>query len=228
MITMMDFLSWFYKLAGSMFCHQLPERTIAVDGVLLPVCARDTGIYAGIFICAVFLFVKGRFTADKPPALRPALVLCGLMSFMIFDGVTSYLGIRATNNETRIFSGMLFGIGLVFFLIPLANFKIYGENTKEILPCAADIVVPITAGLIFCIAVLKSLILPWWLVSTMVFTGFIFIVSRVAFTVTVRLGPRGFAAQRIVAVAATSIFLTMLYLVSHYLLQPLKYILLER
>ena len=33
--------------AGSIVCHQIPERSFHIAGVQLPVCARCTGLYAG-------------------------------------------------------------------------------------------------------------------------------------------------------------------------------------
>ncbi|RLE72521.1 MAG: DUF2085 domain-containing protein, partial [Thermoprotei archaeon] len=41
-ITLLYFLNHF-------FCHQLPERSIYINGLKLPVCSRCTGIYLGLF-----------------------------------------------------------------------------------------------------------------------------------------------------------------------------------
>lgn len=46
-----DFLGFFGALAyfaGSVVCHQLPERSFATAGVQWPVCARCAGIYLGV------------------------------------------------------------------------------------------------------------------------------------------------------------------------------------
>jgi uncharacterized membrane protein len=40
------FLGFAYA-AGSVVCHQLPERSFYVSGVQLPVCARCTALYLG-------------------------------------------------------------------------------------------------------------------------------------------------------------------------------------
>jgi uncharacterized membrane protein len=43
----MDLLLAFVYAAGSVLCHQLPERSFFLDGHQLPVCARCTGLYLG-------------------------------------------------------------------------------------------------------------------------------------------------------------------------------------
>ena len=37
-------------LAGSVVCHQLPERSFVTAGVQWPVCARCAGIYLGVTV----------------------------------------------------------------------------------------------------------------------------------------------------------------------------------
>ena len=39
--------------AGSLVCHQLPERSFHIGGVQMPVCARCVGLYAGAALGAL-------------------------------------------------------------------------------------------------------------------------------------------------------------------------------
>ena len=41
----MDLLGKLFFAAGSLICHQRPERSFFIDGHQLPVCARCTGLY---------------------------------------------------------------------------------------------------------------------------------------------------------------------------------------
>lgn len=43
----MDLALAFLYAAGSVVCHQLPDRSFFIDGRQLPVCARCTGLYLG-------------------------------------------------------------------------------------------------------------------------------------------------------------------------------------
>lgn len=71
----MDLLLAFVFAAGSVICHQLPERSFFVDGWQLPVCARCTGLYvSGVAGLAAWLAVKllrGWRPQTLPPASAP-------------------------------------------------------------------------------------------------------------------------------------------------------------
>lgn len=57
--------------AGSLLCHQIPERSFYVATFQLPVCARCLGLYAGGALGSSAVVVAGRaFRARYPPAIR--------------------------------------------------------------------------------------------------------------------------------------------------------------
>jgi uncharacterized membrane protein len=67
----MDLLLAFVFAAGSVICHQLPERSFFLDGWQLPVCARCTGLYlSGAAGLAAWLAVK-LLRGWRPPAFAP-------------------------------------------------------------------------------------------------------------------------------------------------------------
>lgn len=104
---------------GYAFCHQLPERSIFIDGRQLPVCARDTGIYLGSLISLLFILFSRRKKSDAIPATYISFIFVFFMLIMGVDAVSSYLGLRVTTNSIRLLTGLLVGISLPFFLYPL-------------------------------------------------------------------------------------------------------------
>jgi uncharacterized membrane protein len=57
--------------AGSLICHQLPDRSFHLRGFQLPVCARCLGLYAGGAIgSAAGLTVLGRAVRWRAPMAR--------------------------------------------------------------------------------------------------------------------------------------------------------------
>ena len=55
---------------GHAICHQIPARSFQLSGVVLPVCARCTGIYAGAAAASLCLMAAGRLAA---PAGTPTV-----------------------------------------------------------------------------------------------------------------------------------------------------------
>lgn len=100
---------------GRGFCHQIPERSFEAGGLYFAVCSRDTGIYLGfIFTLIIFLILNVR-SKHKPAAMPPAWVVVMsvlLVAPMALDGVSSYLGLRETDNLIRYATGYLCGTGI--------------------------------------------------------------------------------------------------------------------
>jgi Predicted membrane protein (DUF2085) len=79
--------------AGSIVCHQLPERTFHLWSTQMPVCARCTGIYGGGAIAAIILLI-GR--ADESVKKSMFVWLQALNS-----GVVTGFAPRQTGAATR-------------------------------------------------------------------------------------------------------------------------------
>jgi len=102
-----------FNLIGSLVCHQLPDRTLWIGGYYLPVCARDTGAYVGFLVGYSLLPMRRKHSAG-PPSL---LIILMMLAPMVFDAGTQWIGLRTSTNEVRLFTGLLFGIGLAPFLV---------------------------------------------------------------------------------------------------------------
>lgn len=107
---------------GSAVCHQMAERSLLFDGMQMPLCARCTGIYTGVFFAFCFFFLKKRITEGNSFSLVQA-ILTGLAILPVgIDGVGSYLGFWESSQLMRIFSGSLVGAVVPGFLLLAGNF----------------------------------------------------------------------------------------------------------
>jgi|SRR5687768_2914653 len=100
----MDLFFAFVYAAGSVICHQLPERSFFLDGRQLPVCARCTGLYlagaAGVLGWCLWKAGRGWRRFHVPPHLALASVLGAAVptALSYFTGVG---GIWDGSNLTR-------------------------------------------------------------------------------------------------------------------------------
>ena len=100
----MDLLIALLYAAGSVICHQLPDRSFFLDGQQLPVCARCTGLYlsgAGGFIAWVAIkLARGR----RPMAVRPRAALAIVAAAAVptvLSVASGTLGVWDGSNVTR-------------------------------------------------------------------------------------------------------------------------------
>ncbi|MGI6778302.1 MAG: DUF2085 domain-containing protein [Acetivibrionales bacterium] len=217
----MDTLIDIFMKIGSMMCHQLPERTLYVSNMPLPMCARDTGIYFGVFSAFAYTFFNKRLRANKPPSLKQAVLLCLFMLPMVLDAISSYLGLRSTNNTIRLFTGALFGVSIPFLLVPAANFKVYNSNTEDIIKDWKEPFCALLIAIALCVAVLKTGLIPWIVVSSILVFSLTLLISRMVYTVFIRTGFSSKAYFNGMVVGASAIIILLLFMLSNYILHPL-------
>lgn len=120
-----------FRWVGYGLCHQLPQRSFFAGGFQLPVCARDTGIYAGfaLSLALIALLERGRRPSEIP---RPWLVVVGaaFLGAMAADGVSSYAGWRSTTNDLRLLTGLLAGYALTLAVVPMVNGQMWRTLTR--------------------------------------------------------------------------------------------------
>ncbi len=75
----------------------------------MPLCARCTGIYIGVFLAFGFLFLKKRMDAGKPFSKGQAMLTALMILPIGIDGLGSYLGFWESNQLMRVLSGCLVG-----------------------------------------------------------------------------------------------------------------------
>lgn len=86
-------------------CHRLPERTLVLAGVPMPVCSRCAGVFAGVALGALFVW-----PALSARAWRWAITAAA--AAMALDVATQDLGVHPIWHATRIATGLAFGYAL--------------------------------------------------------------------------------------------------------------------
>lgn len=129
---------------GRAICHQLPERTFSIDGHYLPICARDTGIYIGIFSSLLYLYLTKKQRANMIPNRKISFILFIFLFPLAFDGFGSYLHVYETNNLLRLVTGILFGMSFPFFIMPLHHYKVGEKSRRPSLTKVRELLIPFT------------------------------------------------------------------------------------
>jgi len=219
-----DILQWI----GFGLCHQLPERSFFGGGIQVPVCARDTGIYAG-FLLGFLLFLVfhwGKRPAGLPPLkVMPLLALFVLV--MVVDGGTSYMMLRESTNELRLITGLTTGFALAAFVFPLINGQLWRTSTPgRVLDRPVEIAgfvvaVPVAYFALWTLAPLAGVVYPWLIAGAIIFTfasvNLVLVtlipiferkVARVSQAIPAILAALGFAVLQLFLASSARIWLT--------------------
>lgn len=113
---------------GYAVCHRIVERSFHVHERPLPLCARCTGIYLGVWTGLGVFAARGRLRAARLPRARLlAAMLLGVGLYGL-DGLNSYLSIFARytppyepHNTLRLLTGTTFGLALITIVWPVFN-----------------------------------------------------------------------------------------------------------
>jgi uncharacterized membrane protein len=104
--------------AGSLICHQRPERSFHLLGAQMPVCARCTGIYAGAAVAASVWFRRVRASRHlglHPGAASRALLVSALPTAgtLLYEWTTGH----TPDNWLRLASGVPLGAAAAWLLL---------------------------------------------------------------------------------------------------------------
>ncbi len=89
---------------GDRFCHQKHSRSWEINGNQMPVCARDVGLFAGIFLGCIFGSSHRRGI--------PLLILLLTLAPMVLDGGLQAISSYESINSIRLITGMVAGFGI--------------------------------------------------------------------------------------------------------------------
>lgn len=94
-------------------CHQRDDRSFHLNGEKMACCERCAAIYAGMALFGLlFLIARGRIARLGWRGFALAALP------MAIDGLTQLIGLRESSTLLRVLTGALFGIGLVWLLLP--------------------------------------------------------------------------------------------------------------
>lgn len=106
--------AWVVTRALALFCHQLPDRTLAIDGTYLAVCHRCLGIYAALAVATAGYRVLRRYDAFLGPHAG------GVLAVSVMPPGIDWLGgameLWANTPESRIATGAIFGVAAGYYL----------------------------------------------------------------------------------------------------------------
>ncbi|MDH7488420.1 MAG: DUF2085 domain-containing protein [Anaerolineae bacterium] len=107
-------------------CHQRPERSFFLFGHQMAYCQRDTATYTAVVLAGIaYALLRPRV---KPLPLWGAALL---VLPLAVDGTSQFFGLWASTWVSRVITGALFGIALVWLVYPRIDEGL-AEIRKEI------------------------------------------------------------------------------------------------
>jgi len=103
-----------------LFCHQLPERSPQIAGVVFPLCFRCAGLHLGLLASYAFLLASGSCKRRLPaPTLAIGTSFAILPLFL--DGFANTLHLWSSPAWIRTLTGLGCGVALPLLVLPLAH-----------------------------------------------------------------------------------------------------------
>ena len=111
------------KQVYSSVCHQIPYKSIEINGINFLVCARCSGIYfGGLFSSMIFLFSSGNYSLKVIYLFIAAIP-------MVIDVILYSTGVYTYSKIIALFTGLLFGFVVVsFILFSIEKILLKGNN----------------------------------------------------------------------------------------------------
>lgn len=101
-------MEWLHNI-GSLVCHQLPERSLQMDGTAFPLCYRCTGFYLAVIFSYLLLSLP-RVRRQLLMHDRSALLYVAFLLPLLADGAGGNLGLWSSGGITRACTGVMAGV----------------------------------------------------------------------------------------------------------------------
>jgi uncharacterized membrane protein len=128
---------------GRAICHQFEERSLTISGEVLSVCARDTGMYIGIFSTLSYLKLFKKNKKITIPSVKVSFCILLLLVPLMIDGLGSYLHLFESNNLRRLVTGISFGFVLPYYLYPLLSNTALEQKSEPVIIHSKDLFIPL-------------------------------------------------------------------------------------
>jgi uncharacterized membrane protein len=115
-------------------CAQIPSHSFYILGHQLGLCARNLSIYSSMFLGSLIFTLSKKRVPGIPWWLWVLMILP-----MAFDGTTQMFGWRESTWILRTITGTLFGLGSVWFVLPLMHKTLLEDLARVALPPYAKI-----------------------------------------------------------------------------------------
>ena len=97
----------------SFLCHQNTARSFEIEGLLLPLCQRCTGVYVGMGISFIWLLANRYY---KKSLLPRSIIYVNIVSVAIMPIFGFHL--LDPGPGWRLWSGLIFGNAVAFLILP--------------------------------------------------------------------------------------------------------------
>jgi uncharacterized membrane protein len=115
-------------------CAQIPAHSFYVFGHQLGLCERNFSIYASMFIGSLVFVLTGK----RMPGI-PWWLWILMMLPMALDGTTQMFGWRESDWILRIVTGTLFGVGNIWFALPMMQKSLIKTTLPPVLPARLSV-----------------------------------------------------------------------------------------
>lgn len=115
-------------------CAQIPSHSFYILGHQLGLCARNLSIYSSMFLGSLIFTLSKKRIPGIPWWLWVLMILP-----MALDGTTQMFGWRESTWILRTITGTLFGLGSVWFVLPLIHKTLLEDLARAALPSYAKV-----------------------------------------------------------------------------------------
>jgi uncharacterized membrane protein len=171
---------------GRSCCAQIPSHTLRFGGQMMPIDARNSGIYLGVFLVIAMLWLTGRGKAAlfSPPPVRNLLI--GFALAMVLDGFNSLQhthhlhGLYPDSNAMRVITGVFSGMALTILVVPIFNRVVWRDPEPiAIADDFTDLAGYMGGAVLLILALLQAPLLLYWPLAILSIVGLIVTLTMV-------------------------------------------------